>query len=172
MESPAQILSISRRVSSRASTTVLYPRSSRYFAPSRSWTTVWVEAWRGRAGYRSRKRRITAGSWMITASAPAAAISSAAARSSAVSPSVTRVFTVTYTRVPRSWQKRTVPARSSKFSAFLRALKFLAPRYTASAPHRAAAVTAAKVPAGARTMGSPPGISFRIKAVPPRPGSR
>ena len=157
------IFSISESVSSRARTIVSQPRSCKYSAPSRSCTAVCVEAWRGSAGYRSRKRRITAGSCNITASAPVSAMASASSISASISPSVTRVLTVTNTFVPRSWQNFTVSgrAKSSKFSALRRALKFFAPRYTASAPQRTAAVTAAKPPAGARMIG------FVIKALFP-----
>ena len=104
MPQAPQIFLISSRVSSLARTTLSKPMSRRKRAPSTLCTAVWVEAYLFMVGYLSRKSFRTAGSCMITASAPEDAIMSAERSSISSSLSRTAIFTVTYTFALRAWQ--------------------------------------------------------------------
>ena len=73
--------STSGRLSSRASTTRVKPRSFSSSAPCRVWTLIWVEPWRGSSGAISPMSFATARSWQMTASAPLAATARTASAS-------------------------------------------------------------------------------------------
>ena len=80
--------------SSRDSTTLVIPRSAQAFTPSRSWTVIWVEAWRATSGQVSRRSLATPRSWTRMASTPARAAWAAVSAAWGSSRSVTRVFRV------------------------------------------------------------------------------
>ena len=86
MPQPRVIAAISSRLSSRARMTRAKPRSAISSAPSRVWTLIWVEAWRGRPGAICRHSSATAMSWQMTASAPLAATARTAPARASSSP--------------------------------------------------------------------------------------
>ena len=86
MPQPLAIVSISARLSSRARITRAKPSSAISSAPSRVWTLIWVEAWRGSSGAMRRHRPAVAMSWQMTASAPLAATARTAAARASSSP--------------------------------------------------------------------------------------
>ena len=86
MPQPLVIRSISPRLSSRARMTRAKPSSAIFSAPSRVWTLIWVEAWRGSWGAMRRQSSAAAISWQMTASAPLAATARTAAARASSSP--------------------------------------------------------------------------------------
>ena len=99
-----RMASISRRESSRASTTRAKPASSAIFAPAALWIAICVEACNTSEGHLARARRATAQSCTMIASAPAAQISVSSASSAGSSSSLTSVLSAMWVFTPRAWQ--------------------------------------------------------------------
>ena len=85
---------MSRRLSSRASTTRSRPSSAARQAPPKVCRLIWVLAWRGTSGAISRASRHTPQSWMRIASTPMSEAFCKAWAAAGSSRSVTRVFRV------------------------------------------------------------------------------
>ena len=147
-----RISRISSRESSRESTTREAPSSHSSLTPPGVCRLICVEACTGSAGAHCRSRENSPISWTSTASTGREHRYSTKPRASGSSRSLSKVFTVTWTRTPRPWQKRAASASSSreKFLALARAPKAGPPKYTASAPANTAAFRASGPPAGAK----------------------
>ena len=144
---------ISSRLSSRARTTRLAPRSYQARAQTLLAMDCWVEMCRSQWGaYRPASMKAPR-SARINASTPAASSSSRYPGSRGTSSPRGMVFTVTWTRTPRSWARATARGSSSgvKFPAKERIPKLVPAKYTASAPYSTAMVSRSISPAGARS---------------------